>query len=258
MIVYGVGWPWDLEQTATVLSVVGGIAAVAAALWGLLKGLHLVWNRTVGARRSQRRLVARLFPGANLEYVDAVLGPATLITHTQSGRAVFRYRLLDCWVSVGEEQGAAEWISITVTDPAFILRTDRFTEGLVDVRLGRDCFDKAGRWFGSGVVSIGQKEQSYVERNDGPTAQRSQKSLLGYTRIGVGNLEVKGDILNSPTVVREETTINTLAIARPFGDLPSEALLGFQEVQHVPLGRRRPLSHYVQNMQTKRLLRRLG
>ncbi len=31
------------------------------------------------------------------------------------------YRLLDCWVSIGEEGGAAAWISITVTDPRFVL-----------------------------------------------------------------------------------------------------------------------------------------
>ena len=159
MKLYWVWWPWD-EQTITLLFAAAAIAqlvAVAAVIWAALKGLHRVWNKTVGARRNQRRLLNRLFPGANLEYVEANLGPAALISHTRAG-TIRRYRLLDCWVSVGETNGATDWISITITDPKFVFRTKRHTRGLIDIRLGRDCFDKASGFFRPTPVSIGQKE----------------------------------------------------------------------------------------------------
>ena len=64
-----------------------------------------------------------------------------------------------------------------------------------------------------------------MEVCDGPTAFRSQKAILGYTNLGVGNLVVEGELPWSAKVLREKTTINSLAIARPFGDLPEDVLL---------------------------------
>jgi hypothetical protein len=159
-----------------------------------------------------------------------------------------------------EKHGAEEWISINITDPRFVFRTKRHTQGLIDVRLGRDCFDKAGIWFGSGSgrPSVGQKGQSYKEVCDGPTAHRSQKAVLGHTSLGVGNLAIQGDphFWDGPA---RGTTINSLAMARPFGDLPGDVLLGWQEVQAVPLGRRRALASLVARVQLRiRLKRRFG
>jgi hypothetical protein len=158
---------------------------------------------------------------------------------------------------VGEVGGAAEWLSITVTDTRFVLRTKRLTRDLIDIRLGRDYFDKAGSCFKSPTssASIGQKEQSYMEVCDGPTAYGSQKAILGHSSIGVGKLATQGD-LTSPTIIREKTTINSLAIARPFGDLAEDVLLGEQEVQSVPLGRRRPLTSLVSVLRRRLLMAR--
>ena len=114
-----------------------------------------------------------------------------------------------------------------ITDTKFVFRTKRFTLGLIDIRLGRDCFDKASGPFRPTPVSIGQKEQ-----------RRSHEAVLGYTDLGFGNLDVEGELPWPAKVVGEKTTVNSLAIARPFGELPSEALLGWQEVQAVPLGGR--------------------
>ena len=125
-----------------------------------------------------------------------------------------------------------------ITDTKFVFRTKRFTLGLIDIRLGRDCFDKASGPFRPTPVSIGQKEQRYVEVCDGPTTFRSHEAVLGYTDLGFGNLDVEGELPWPAKVVGEKTTVNSLAIARPFGELPSEALLGWQEVQAVPLGGR--------------------
>jgi hypothetical protein len=258
MQIYSVPWPWDKDQTLTLLYVAAAIATVAVVIWAPLRGLRRVWKETVGARHNQRRLINRLFPGANLEYVEAMLGPAALISHTRVG-TIRRYRLLDCWISVGENHGAAEWVSVTITDPKFVFRTKRHTNGLIDIRLGSDCFDKAGDWYrpASKSANIGQKEQSYVEVEDGSTAHRSQKAILGYTNAGVGELSTQGDP-TSATVRRDKTTINTLAIARPFGELPEEALLGSQEVQAVPLGRRRAfaaLANWLRGRQARRRIK---
>jgi hypothetical protein len=241
-----------MDQTKDWLYVAAAIAAILA-IWPLLNsGVRRVWNKTVGARRNQRRLIDRLFPGANLEYADATLGPAALISHTPAG-TIRRYRLRDCWVSVGENHGAAEWVSVTITEAKFVLRTKRHTNGLIDIRLGRDFFDKASDWFGPAAdVILGQKEQHYVEEVcNGSTQHRSQKAVLGYTSLGVGNLAFEGKPW-SVKVLREKTTINSLAIARPFGDLPEDVFLGSQEVQAVPLGRRRAIAALVERLQSRR------
>jgi hypothetical protein len=92
--------------------------------------------------------------------------------------------------------------------------------------------------------------QSPISRSE--PSHRSQKAVLGYTSLGVGNLAFEGKPW-SAKVLREKTTINSLAIARHFGDLSEDVLLGPHEVQAVPLGRKRALAALVKRPQSRRL-----
>lgn len=227
-----------------VVSTAAALTVVLGALWEIRKLARRLWNSTIGSRRNQQGVLNRLFPSANIQYIEELLGCATLVSRSDASGSVRRYRFPDCWVSAGVEKDTVNWISVTVTDPKFVFRTNQLTQGLLNIRLGRDCFDKIDSdWFQprNGVGgSVGQKEWSYVESSGGPTAHRSQKMIVAYTRVGVGQLATVGDSM-PPTFVRESTTVNSLAIGRPFADLPSDVLLEFQEVQVVPLGRQRRL-----------------
>jgi len=226
-----------------VISTAAALTVVLGALWEIRKLARRLWNDTIGSRRKQQRILNGLFPSANIQYIEELLGYATLVSRSDSSGSVRRYRLPDCWVSAGVEKDAVNWISVTVTDPKFVFRTNQLTQGLLSIRLGRDCFDKIDSdWFQrrNGVGgSIGQREWSYVEYSDGPTAHRSQKMIVAHIRVGVGQLATEGDPM-SPTFVRESTTVNSFAVGRPFADLlPNDVLPEFQEVQVVPLGRQR-------------------
>lgn len=237
------------------LSTAAAFAAVFGALWAILKLVGRTWRQTFGARWSQRRLLNQLFPGGNVQYIEQLLGTATLVTRTGPGTEVRRYRLLDCWVSVGVVDDSVKWVSITVTDHRFSFRTNRFTMGLVDIRLGKDCFiqlDKA--WSEPVEASIGNREQRYIEATPGVGARRFQKTLAAYTNLGTGKADYVGDY-TSPTFVRERTTINSLAIASPFADLTPDCLLGRQEAQVIPLGRRRPERAFLRRLQRRWRLR---
>jgi hypothetical protein len=249
------GWGWG--EMSAVLSEFATLSAALAAVWASIIVLRRLWRATVGSRNNQRRIIDRLFPGAHLRYLENLLGPPTLIGRRDATGSVRRYRLLDCWISAGYKHGASEWISITVTDAKFVPRTDRFTRGLIDVRLGRDSFVTATKWWpvGTGEGSIGQKEQLYVESNPGPTAHRSQKAMLGYTNLGVGTLGHEGDI-HSPKFLRDRTTVNSIAVSKPFGELPTHAFLSWQEAQIVPLGRRRRVQEVKSAMRVRFLLAR--
>jgi hypothetical protein len=231
-----------MSELYIVVTTAAAFTVVLGALWELRKLARHIWNGTIGSRRHQQRILNRLFPSANIQYVEKeLLGCATLVSRSDSSSSIRRYRLPDCWISVGVEKDTVNWISVTVTDPKFVFRTNQLTQGLLSIRLGHDCFDKVTAGFGpcNGVgASIGQKEWSYIESSGGATADRSQKMIVAHTRVGVGQLAVVGDSM-SPIVVRENTTVNSLAIGRPFADLPRDVLPEFQEVQVVPLGRQR-------------------
>jgi hypothetical protein len=244
-----VEWTGFLDTVAFVATA-GGALAVA---WGLLKLIADAWNATVGLRKRQRRQLNALFPGAHTQYVEGLLGYPTLVSHEEGQQSVRRFRLPDCWVSVGVTGSTIDWMSVTVTDPKFKFRTKGFTRGLLDLRLGHDRFDNVDSWFfpdECGPV-LGQKEQRYIERTTGTTVQRSQQMACAYTNLGVGELRVDGD-LNSPTLIRRKTTVNSLAISKPFADLPRDRIfLGRQEAQVVPLGRKRLIRGLVMAVQTR-------
>ena len=76
------------------------------------RSLETHWSEATG-RSSVERTLARLradfplvedFPGLEV----SVITPPAFAASTNR-----RYRLLDCWASIGEEGGAAAWISIT-------------------------------------------------------------------------------------------------------------------------------------------------
>jgi hypothetical protein len=198
-----------------VISTAAALTVVLGALWEIRKLARRLWNDTIGSRRKQQRILNGLFPSANIQYIEELLGYATLVSRSDSSGSVRRYRLPDCWVSAGVEKDAVNWISVTVTDPKFVFRTNQLTQGLLSIRLGRDCFDTIDSdWFQRRTEvggSIGQREWSYVEYSDGPTAHRSQKMIVAHIRVGVGQLATEGDPM-SPTFVRESTTVNSFAV----------------------------------------------
>lgn len=215
-IVVGDGSTWN--SVFELVSAAAALAALLGAGWGLIQVCRRIWRASIGSRRHQRRLIGRLFPGAHRTYIEGLLGPPTLVARRGNDSSVRRYRLPDCWISVGYRAGAAEWVSVTVTDRRFSVRTRDLTQGLIDVRLGRDSFEKATTWFherGGNGLSIGQKEQSYVELCDGPTAHRSQKALLAYTNLGSGVLRHDGPLM-SPKVIRDRTTITSFCNCEAF------------------------------------------
>lgn len=217
------------------------LAAVLGLLWTGVKFIGRLWETSLGVRLLQTRTLNSLFPGANIHYVERLLGPPTLVSREDSKESVRRYRLPDCWVSIGVANNAAHWMSVTVTDSKFRFRTNQFTQGLVDLLLGHDSFDKVSEigWFQHEEFDgpPGQKEQTFTELCDGPTAVRSQKMVVGYTNLGAGRLSLAGDLM-SPTLIRDETTVNSLAVGKPFAELPDDVFLGWQEAQVVPPGRK--------------------
>src|SRR6185369_6195911 len=74
--------------------------------------------------------------------VESKLGVPQFITHPD-GHEERIYRLPGAWVTVHPVGGAVRWFSITITDPETYYDIGPMTFGRINVRLGRDTFDKA-------------------------------------------------------------------------------------------------------------------
>ena len=88
---------WD--SVAAGLGAGAAGATVLSAVWGMGQLTRKQWDRTIGRRRAQSRILDQLACGSSLEFVESLLGLPQFLEKID-GREQRIYRLAGSWVVV--------------------------------------------------------------------------------------------------------------------------------------------------------------
>jgi hypothetical protein len=227
---------WDV--VALGLGIGSSAAAVIVAVWGLWKLVRRRWEKTVGRRKAQTKILDQLACTVSMAFVEKLLGPPRFIIGDDPSSEERCYRLPGCWIEIVPRGNAVERFSITITDPKMWYRTDGVTLGTIHVRLGVDTFAEAEEdYFDGEQMAPGLKHASYTRHyHFGGAGGARQHFWLSYNAAGAGSIECNGpfasgvfgsfgDINTPPDHAR--ITVNTLAVLSPHAALTDHSHGGF-------------------------------
>lgn len=227
--------PADFWQAvATGVGAAAGGVTVLTALWAFRQVIRRRWDATVGRRRAQAGVLDQIVCTTSLEFVESLLGVPQFIRHDGDYEQRI-YRLPGSWVTVEPVDGAVRVFTITITDPKMSYKTKGTTFGVVDVRLGKDTFDKAAPSH-SEEFSIGARHATFVRHYEANNPSGFQQYWLAYNQVGAGNIDGQGyasgiyAAVHSDQAARNDDhtignapdpaaiTANTLTVLSPEGD----------------------------------------
>ena len=177
-----------VEAVGVGLGIGASAAAVIAALWGLWRIGLGVWNRTLGRRHAQARILDQIACDVSLPYVESKIGVPIFITRPYGDEREERiYRLAGAWVAIEAKSDAVFIFSITITDTKMFYDISEMTLGNLKLKLGKDTFanvssslhDGEDLWYGSRHAGY---RRSYYLGNPGGY----QHYWLSYNPVGSG------------------------------------------------------------------------
>ncbi|TQC42619.1 hypothetical protein EEB14_47790 [Rhodococcus sp. WS4] len=215
----------DLNQVSLGLGIGASAAAVVAALWALWQLFRKSWERTVGGRRSQARILDQLACGSSLAFAEARLGVAQFVAQ----RAPLEqriYRLPGAWVLLEVSDDTVRSFSITITDPSMHYPTERLTFGRLAVELGKDTFTCAAPDFNGERLWIGARRMGYLRHYYFGNPGGYQNYWLSYnmsgagtfppgTRFASGDYSAYCDEDSTSTSDTSSIVVNTLTVVSP-------------------------------------------
>ncbi len=122
------------------------------------------WDRTIGRRRAQSRILDQLACGSSLEFVESLLGLPQFLEKID-GREQRIYRLAGSWVVVELYERAMLSFSITITDPRMYHSTERLSFGQLHVRLGRSDFADVSHHPSGERMWVGARRHGYLQHH---------------------------------------------------------------------------------------------
>jgi hypothetical protein len=136
--------------------------------------------------RAQSAILDQIVCTSSLAFVESILGVPQFIRH-DDGYEDRIYRLSGAWVTVEPVDGAVRAFTITITDPDMYYKTKGMTFGVVDLRLGKDTFDKAQR-SPDEKLAIGARHATYVRHYQSNNPRGFQEYWLAHNVVGAGNI----------------------------------------------------------------------
>ncbi|CDZ90124.1 hypothetical protein QM787_25525 [Rhodococcus ruber] len=153
---------WD--SVAAGLGAGAAGATVLSAVWGMGQLTRKQWDRTIGRRRAQSRILDQLACGSSLEFVESLLGLPQFLEKID-GREQRIYRLAGSWVVVELYERAMLSFSITITDPRMYHSTERLSFGQLHVRLGRSDFADVSHHPSGERMWVGARRHGYLQHH---------------------------------------------------------------------------------------------
>jgi hypothetical protein len=172
------------HAVATGVTTAAAAVALIAAAWAFRAVARRWWDRSIGRRRAQSAILDQIVCTSSLEFIDSLLGVPQFITNDGNYRQRI-YRLSGARVTVEHEGGAVTAFTITITDPRMYYETKGMTFGVIDLRLGKDTFDKARR-SADEEFRIGARHATYTRHYGSNNPSGFQEYWLAHNMVGAG------------------------------------------------------------------------
>jgi hypothetical protein len=162
-------------------------SATVVSLWAVVQMGRRVWDRTIGRRRVQSRVLNRLACGSHVQFVESFLGVAQFVSF-RDGFEQRAYRLSGAWIMLELSGSSVESFSITVTDPTMHFLTRHLTFGQIDVKLGRSDVGVAPAGTGD-YCWVGARRYGFLRHYDFGNPGCYQNYWLSYNMAGAGQMQ---------------------------------------------------------------------